>query len=305
MNSALTYPLLMAGTFLVALSLPPALKRKSWKAFFAALGLSFFGILLPLFVFLFSALLVPEWKGGCRHGWLDCFHLGKLALTPLILAATAALYALDIYRVADRTRPWIVLGICLGALVAAVCLVLGVISFGGAADGFALWLLVPSYVSVWYGIRAAQLAKIAGLGLAAYLRAFGCSLPFWLAGWFWSRHIYALLPAQPPDCFVVTAAARGHESIVGPFFEINRGGRRRRANRQLITLWQFEALWQARAPRSHALFRRAYNRLGPAAAGCITSPEMADLAHLALKPVELLAALAVKGAVGGKRKTGS
>jgi hypothetical protein len=32
---------------------------------------------------------------------------------------------------------------------------------------------------------------------------------------------------------------------------------------------------------------------------------MADLAHLAIKPVELLAALAVKGATGGKRKASS
>jgi hypothetical protein len=304
MNSALIYLLLIAGALLAALALPPALKQKSWKTFFAALGLSFFGVLLPLFVFLFSAFLVPEWKGGCRHGWLDCFHLGKLALTPLVLAATTALYALDIYRVANRTRQWIVMGIFLGAIIASVCFVFGIVTTGGQ-PGAALWLLVPFYVSVWYGIRAGQLAKTAGFGVAPYLRAFSCSLPFWLAGWFWSRYTYASLPDQPPSCFVVTATARGHESIVGPFFEINHGGRIRRANRQLITLWHFEALWRAHAPLSHALFRRAYNRLGPAVAGRITSPGMADLAHLAIKPVELLAALAVKGAARGKRKASS
>jgi len=304
MNSVLIYFLLIAGVLLAALALPPALKRKSWKTFFSALVLLFPGVMLPLFVFLFSAFLVPEWKGGCRHGWLDCFHLGKLALTPLVLWATVALYALDIYRVANRTRPWIVLGIFLGALVAAVCLVFGVISVVGWACGFALWLLVPLYVSVWYGIRAVQLIRAAGFESNIYRWSIFGSLPFWLAGWYWSRYTYASLPNQPPGCFVVTAAARGHESIVGPFFEINHGDGVRRANQQLITLWQFEALWRMRAPLSHALFRRAYNRLGPALAGRITSPGMADLAHLAIKPVELLAALVVKGAGGGKGKTG-
>jgi hypothetical protein len=227
----MTHPLIIPGALLLALALPPALKRKSGKTFFIALGLSFLGVMLPLFVFLFSAFLVPEWKGGCRFGWLDCFHLGKLALTPLVLWATAALYALDIYQVANRTRYWIVLGVFLGAIVAAVCLVFGVISVVGSAWGFALWLLVPLYVSVWYGVRAVQLIRAAGFESKAYWWSIFGSLPFWLAGWIWSRYIFASLPDQSPDCFVVTAAARGHEFFVGPFIKVKHNGRIRRANR--------------------------------------------------------------------------
>jgi len=307
MNCVLTYPLLIAGAFLVALSLPPALKRKSWMTFFAALGLSSLGVLLPLFVFLFSSLMVPEWKGACTYGWLDCFIMGKLALAPLVLGATTAMYALEIVHVEKRTRRWIVVGVFLGAIVASICFVFGIVCIGSEADApiLKLWLLVPFYVAVWYSIRAVQLIKVTRFGFWTYYVSLIGSLPFWLASWFWSHNLYESLPNKAPsDCFVVTAAARGHESIVGHFFKIHHSGRIRQANRQLITLWQFEALWRARAPLSHALFRRAYNRLGPAVAGQITSPELADLVHLAIKPVELLAALAVKGAAGGKRKAG-
>ena len=307
-HSMLTIPFLILGALLFVLALPPALKRRSWKTFFASLVLSFFGVLLPLFVFLFSSGMEPEWKGACAFGWLDCFIVGKLALAPLALVATAALYALEIFRVENRTRQWMVVGVFLGAIVASICFAFGLACIGSEADAhmLKLWLLVPFYTAVWYSIRAVQLIKAARWDFWTYYISLIGSLPFWLASWYWSHSLYEALPNKAPaDCFVVTAAARGHESIVGPFFEINHSGRIRRANRQLITLWQFEALWRARAPLSHALFRHAYNRLGPAIAGRITSPGVADLAHFAIKPMELLAALAVKGAAGGKRKASS
>ena len=76
---------------------------------------------------------------------------------------------------------------------------------------------------------------------------------------------------------------------VGPFFEIEHCGQTRRANQQLITLWQFENLWREKFPRSHQVFRRGYNRLGPRLAAKIRSPWRADLIFLALKPGEWLA----------------
>jgi hypothetical protein len=270
---------------LTALALPPALKKKSWLWFFMALVLSFVGVVLPLFVFFFSSFMTPEWKGACTHGWLDCFIVGKLALTPFVLVATAAWYRVEILHTAKTTERWVVVGMFLGAIVATVCCVFGLVSIGWQA-----WMLVPFYVAAWYSIRAAQLIQTASFGFWTYFGALLGSLPFWLLSWFWSRSVFESLPDKvPSDCFVVTAAGRGHGKIVGPRIEVTHNGRLVRANRQLITLWQFEHCWRNQSPRSHAAFRKVYNRAGPVVAARIKSPWLADLAYLAIKPVELVA----------------
>ncbi len=300
----MAHPWITLGAILIGLTLPAAWGKRSVKRFVVALSVALFGVVLPLFIFFFSAFLVPEWKGGCDHGWIDCFYLGKLALTPLVLWATGALYALE-NRMAQLVNHSIVLGLFTGAIVAFLCFVFGLATTIGQPSGIMLWLLVPFYIAVWHGVRAAQWMKNSGIGPRSYLLAVCGSIPFWIGSVIWSRRIYESLPNNPPDCFVVTAAARGHVSFVGPFFEINHGGRRRKANQQLITLWQFEALWRGHAPRSHALFRRVYNRLGPAVARRITSPGMADIVHFTIKPVEFVAGWAIRCAVHVKRKAGS
>jgi hypothetical protein len=230
---------------LLALALPPAVKAKSWIRFFIALILSFAGVVLPLFVFGFSSFMEPEWKGACVHAWLDCFITGKLALTPLVLLATAALYALEIFRVENRTARWIVAGIFLGAIVSSICFVFGAVCIGFKGDVFKWWLLVPLYVAIWYSARAAELMKAARLNFRTYLISLICSLPFWLASWLWSRSLYASLPNQAPsNCFIVTAAGRGHAAFVGRHIEIEHNGRRLLINQQLITFWQFEKVWR-------------------------------------------------------------
>lgn len=272
---------------LSVLAAPVAFKEKTWRRIFIAMGLSFAGVVLPLFVFFFSSFMVPEWKGACHHGWLDCFIVGKLALAPLVLVATAALYSVEVLRVEKRFKRWIVVGIFLGATIAAVCFIFGLIMFAWAG-----WLWVPFYVAVWYAVRAGQLIGAARFNLWTYLGALLGSLPFWLVSWLWSQNTFASLPDQAPSgCFIVTAAGRGHRKLVGPFVEIERGGRRLHANQQLLTLWQFENFWRNRAPRSHQIFRRGYNRFGPFIAAQIESPWLADFAYLALKPVELAARL--------------
>jgi hypothetical protein len=287
-------PWIILVGILSALALPPAVKEKSWRRFFIALVLSFAGVLLPLFVFLFSSFMEPEWKGACAHGWLDCFIVGKLALAPLVLLATAALYALDIFRVEKRDGRWIVVGIFLGAIVASICFVFGMVCIGPEGDAPKLWLLVPFYVAVWYSIRAAQLIRAARFSFWTYFISLVGSLPFWLTSWFWSCNLYASLPNKAPsDCFIVTAASNGHATFVGPFFEIERGRCRLQANQQLLTFWQFENLWQGRFPVSHGMFRKIYNHAGPVIARRMTSPWLADLTFLALKPLEWLARLSL------------
>ena len=283
------------GLILMALAAPPALRARSWKRFLIALVLTFFGIGLPLFIFLFSGLMLPEWKGACHHGWLDCFHRGKWALLPLVLWASAALYAVEIWRTPGRTRPWIVLGLLTGAAVSAVCFGVGVVIVPGSQwRELAGWLLFPFCVAVWYGLRARQLLKAAGTSAGAMAATLLGSVPFWLGAVLWSRRAYAALPDTPPNCFVATAAARGHGFVVGPRLRVMHHGRTQEATRQLRTLWEFEERWARRAPRSHAGFRRLYNVAGPLVAARLTTPLAADLAHLAIKPAELAARAVLK-----------
>ncbi|HEY3760820.1 MAG TPA: DUF6688 family protein [Verrucomicrobiae bacterium] len=268
----------------------PALKRKSWCQFFIAVISSFLVVLLPLFVFFLSSLMGPDWKGDCTYGWLNCFIVGKLALTPLVLLATAALYSLEILRVENRAARWIVVGIFLGAIVSSVCFGFGLVCIGFEAHApLKGWLLVPFYIAIWYSIRAIQLIKATYLDFKARLISLALSLPFWLVSWWWSRSLFASLPDQQPSCFIVTAAGRGHAIFVGRHIEIEHNGRNVLVNQQLITFWQFENRWQNFSPRSHQVFRCGYNRIGPVIAARIKSPWFADFVYLTLKPFELVA----------------
>ncbi|MCX7009146.1 MAG: hypothetical protein NTY53_18180 [Kiritimatiellaeota bacterium] len=277
----------------IGLALPPAIRERSWKRFFIAVVLSFVFVVLPLFIFSASALIpCPDWKGGCHHGWLDCFLMGKLALLPLVLWASASLYAIDILRTPNRTRPWIVLGVLTGAITSTGCLGMGLIICEKSLPVYT-WLAVPFYVAVWYTMRARQLLKAAGTNLGMIVATLLGNTPFWIVAMLWSRKAFAALPNEPP-CFIATAAIRGHAAVVGPRVRVAHRGAEREATQQLLTLWRLEENWTCRAPRSHAGFRRIYNVIGPRVAARITTPFRADLAHLAIKPVELFARAILK-----------
>jgi hypothetical protein len=270
---------------LFALAMPVWFGKGFWPHVPLAMVMSFFVVVLPLFVFAFSSFMVPEWKGACRYGWVDCFIVGKLAFSPFVLVATAALYRLEVLREKNVGDKWFVGGIYLGAMVAVTCAVFGLVCVKWQG-----WLLVPIYVAVWYAIRAVQLMIQSTVGFWAYLWATLLTVPAWLTSWQWSRQVYESLPNQAPSgCFVVTAAGRGHPNVVGPFFEIEHAGKSCRANQQLITLWQFEERWRKQFPLSHAAFRRIYNRFGSLIAARIRSQWQADVMFLILKPAEWLA----------------
>lgn len=277
-------PALLA--LLVAMALPSALKRHSVYRVFTAMILSFLGVVLPIFVFMMSGFLLPEWKGACPHGWIDCFILGKLALTPMVLGAAAAWYRVEVLGITGPPPRWVVVAMVLGAVTADVCLV-----FGLGSIAFSLWMVVPGYVAIWYSARALQLVLTSEVGLTHYFGWLAGSLPLWLISLFWSHQTYQSLPDKAPTgCFIVTAAGRGHRKCVGPFYEIDHNGRRLEANKQLLRFWHLEACWRKVSPRSHCRFRRVYNRFGPILAARIQSPWLADAAYLALKPAEYFAA---------------
>jgi hypothetical protein len=247
--------------------------------------------------------MAPPSKSDCDQGWLDCFVLGKLALTPLALYATATLYAVDILRVKKRTEPWIVIGIFQGAIISVVCFIFGLLFIVPKNPAMCPFLAPSFYVAVWYVVRARQLIKESGMNFQICFFSMVGALPFWVGSCLWSMVTYAGLPDKvpPSGCFIVTAATRGHKSIVGPFSEITHHGRRRQANRQLLTFWELEARWQLSYPGSHAMFRQIYNRIGPVIAAQIKSPWMADATCLALKPFEMAARLINQATIASQK----
>ncbi|MSU28167.1 MAG: hypothetical protein CK546_01940 [Pedosphaera sp.] len=279
------------AALLLGLPALPAVRQRSWRLFLLGVPKMSAGVYLPLGVFVFSAALAPEWKGAAKLGWLGCFCVGKLVLTPLVLWATASFYALEVFQVANRLRPWIVLGYFQGAVVAGVCLLSGIEWLLKPYDGIEWWLAVPAYVTAYFTLRTIQLVRETNTAPWTLLKAWLAGIPLWAGAFYYSWKTFSQLPDEPPKgCFVVTAAARGHIQLVGPFVPYQRHGRARSVNHQLLTFWAFEERWQATAPRTHRAFRRLYNVVGPRLARRLANPWFADAAYLALKPCEWIAA---------------
>jgi hypothetical protein len=297
MSSRATISIIFFGLALI-LATPPAVTQRSWKRLVIGFILTPFAVLLPLAFFVLSAFLTPDAKDVCPNGPLDCFYLGKLALMPFVFWATAALYSVEIIEVRNSARPWVAIGLILGAIVSSVCLIFGVLTLhrsdlmGG--DSALICLLVPFYTAIWYIVRAIYAVGTHPVDSTKLTIALASSLPFWAVSIWWSYKTYLSLPDHVDRCFVVTAASQGHRTFVGPFLEVQHHGGKRIANQQLATLWAFEALWRNCAPRSHAAFRGVYNVIGPMIARQIASPWVADVVFVVLKPVEFFARFAVK-----------
>jgi hypothetical protein len=241
-----------------------------------------------------SAFLTPEGKSSCEYGWLNCVHIGKIALTPVVLWACAGFYAIQILRLDAKQHPWFALGVLHGAIVSAISFVWGVVIHGASWSDLGSWLLVPLYVAVWYTLLAVYCLRKAKPCWLQHVASWVGVFPFWVGMVYWSKGHYASLPEHPPGCFVVTAASKGHPWFVGTFLEIERRGVQRAVNQQLVTFWQLEQLWSKKGPGSHRSFRRVYNWIGPRIACCIRHRAVADVVYLVLKPVEWFALLLLR-----------
>lgn len=126
--------------------------------------------------------------------------------------------------------------------------------------------------------------------MTGWLVAFG-------AAWFEAFHkaldTYQSLPMAPPDCYIATAAARGHADVVGSARVRLASGGEMAVNAQIRRLKLAEIALRALAPRLHRACRGLYDIFGPALAREIGSPLAADLAYLTLKPVEWAARAAL------------
>ena len=102
---------------------------------------------------------------------------------------------------------------------------------------------------------------------------------------------YAALPPSEGDCFVATAASRGHRALMGEGAGT--------LTRQLRAFKAGELALEAARPAWHRALRRVYDRCGPAVARRLTGPWRADLAYLLLAPAAALVRLALAVALPG------
>ena len=274
---------------LLLLSLPIWIQRRSFLSFIRAAIIVTIGIIVPLSWFLLSALLVPEWKGENPMGWFACFSVGKLWLLPLVLWAASAFYARVVWITLRPTQTWIVLGYVAGALVSDFCLFWALLCHHGLL--VAVWpFVVPVAAAIYYTVNARRLLAESGWTQKAWGVVASSSLPLWVLSFWQSLKTFESVPDQQPmDCFVVTAAMRGDQRVVGRAKVVIRHGKTRQANEQLVTFWALEDAWEYRAPRSHRMFRMIYNKMGPRLAACLRNRLLADLTFLALKPFEWVA----------------
>jgi len=127
-------------------------------------------------------------------------------------------------------------------------------------------------------------------------------VPAWLGAWALAIRqaiaIYQTLPITPPDCYIATAAARGHRRLVGGEIVRFADGSAARINRQLRICKCAELALRAGFPRGHRICRALYDTLGSPLAARIRHPLLADAAFLLAWPPTLLAWLVLRMVVG-------
>lgn len=122
-----------------------------------------------------------------------------------------------------------------------------------------------------------------GLGIFVWLSAYTLALRFNILKMF---ELYNVLPTEPPNCYVATAAAKGHPRFVGSREVMLANGKSMRINRQLQRLKAAEIALMGVSVPSHRMMRRVYNVVGKWLAAYIQNPILADVAYLILLPVE-------------------
>lgn len=111
----------------------------------------------------------------------------------------------------------------------------------------------------------------------------------WYCTWQAAVKFYAQLPVEPPDdCYVASAAAKGHGKWVKQKVVVLSNGKRFALNHQLQVLKVAELGIKALCPEVHLAMRRVYDQWGPFLVRnwVCRSKWHADLAYLFLKPVE-------------------
>ena len=155
------------------------------------------------------------------------------------------------------------------------------------APGFALFTYSLTSVRIFFSRKSSrQLSLFEAMTITTWIAGFlaACRLSIKM-----SLSAYSALPTErPSNCYVATAAARGHQRFVGVTHLRSDG---MPINDQLCRLKAFELMLMALLPRCHRLVRLAYDRIGPSIVSRLTNKTAADLAFISLKPAEWFASI--------------
>ncbi len=250
-------------------------------------------------MFLATISFAPVWRFEKGDHWVYYVLDAPAGFTLLpVFAAGAASYCRGLVNPAYARRS------PLNAFLIGTCVVI--------SAGYVVWVLCLKFTRDNMLILAAVPAGTAAchaVYLATVLRQAEfekTTRSFWTGCCIWlftvvtaviakiplAQRLFESLPETPPDdCFIVTAATRGHAGFVQTWTDRATGCR---VNQQLLTMRRFEAALQGRLPRFHWCLRAPYNRLAPSLARCLVFRWQADLTYLMLKPAEWFAAAALR-----------
>ncbi|MEN9563276.1 MAG: hypothetical protein RIR73_1520 [Chloroflexota bacterium] len=156
--------------------------------------------------------------------------------------------------------------------------------FGMAAPFWSFLIALHASRWLWKHYETKQTFARA-FGIFAWLSAYAFALRFNILKMF---ELYNALPTEPPNCYIATAAAKGHPRFVGSQEVTLANGKSMRVNRQLQRLKALEIALMGVSGSGHRRMRRMYDVFGKWLAKRIQNPILADLAYLILVPIELL-----------------
>lgn len=255
------------------------------------------GVYSFLMLMLATIAFEADWKGskGLHWSYYSLDNWAGTTLWPIYVIGVGLFIAAVFNPRWAKRNPMFLIGTATCAAI-SIWYVIATLVFNFTADQTdgAMMAIVPGGAGVCYCLYCAIILRnreFTWKDLATKPKF----LLAWFSGLFVSilvkyplaRQIYQRLPDEPPeDCFIVTAATRGHRQVVGTWFDANR---RRVLNSQLLTFWEFERWLKLKTPRTHRCIRAVYNRIGRIVARAIVFRWQADLVYWLLKPIELLA----------------
>lgn len=245
-------------------------------------------------------LVIVFWPDMSRPS-LAMTNLGFLALGVLLAVVTPLAVLWPTYLVLRAVSRWNShLVFLVGAAGLLMLLLAGGPDVVRVPAIFAMVFGTPWAVGA-YGIMALYLLRYTKRVRLQFSLTNLLAVFTWAAAYFGSWRVsinlmleeYAKLPMTNPNCYVATAAARGHRRLVGSRPVVLSDGRACRVNDQMRWLKCGELVLRHCAPAVHWPVRAIYDRLGTRLARRLAHPLLADAAYLALK----LAEWAVRGAL--------
>ncbi|MBX3471199.1 MAG: hypothetical protein KF878_30395 [Planctomycetes bacterium] len=268
------------------------------------------GAVLPIACFFMNeatleGLQIPNWQYDRLWSWLGQFRApdAQRPLYPLLAWSIGAYLA---YTLGDRRGPWVRVGLRGGVLLAGLFALLYLPTFPEALVGV-LFLIGVLGFGPYLALIAYARAALREAREPPAAKTDEAQRPAFVPWALWSalgvtatalvvqrmNERWAALPTEDPNCFVATAAARGHPRLTGAAAVRLAHGRVLSVTRQIRALKAFELALAALLPRGHRALRWTYDRLGPPVARRL-GPATATLAFVLLLPAQAAAEVALR-----------